>query len=63
LPVQYHDLTSLVQAIQAKSPQSGVSARIADNGDLVLENLPGKEGETIQIGPQNTRVPWSTPWA
>ena len=54
LPAQYHDLTSLVQAIQAKSPQSGVSARIADNGDLVLENLPGKQGETIQIGPQNT---------
>jgi len=54
IPSQYRDLTSLVQAIQAKSPQSGVTARIADNGDMVLENLPGKEGETIQLGPMNT---------
>jgi flagellar hook-associated protein FlgK len=50
-PSQYKDLLTFVQAIQLKSEATGVTARLADNGDLILENAPGKEGETIEIGP------------
>lgn len=53
LPTQYHDIKSLVQAIQANTPKTGVTARIASNGDLVLENLPGHEGDAIKLGPAN----------
>jgi hypothetical protein len=50
-PAQYKDLLTFVQAIQIKSEATGVTARLADNGDLILENVQGKEGETIEIGP------------
>jgi len=53
LPTQYHDIKSLVQAIQVNTPKTGVTARIASNGDLVLENLPGHEGDAIKLGPAN----------
>jgi len=42
-----------VQALQAKSDVTHVNARIADNGDLILENTPGHEGETISLGPND----------
>ena len=51
VPAQYKDLLSFVQALQSKSEATGVNARLADNGDLILENLPGREGETIALGP------------
>jgi flagellar hook-associated protein FlgK len=50
-PSQYRDLQTFIQAIQSQSELTGVSARLADNGDLVLENLKGKEGASITIGP------------
>jgi len=50
-PVQYKDMTSLVNVIQQNSDKTGVSARIADNGDLVLENVKGQEGQDITLGP------------
>ena len=53
-PAQYKDLLTFVQAIQIKSEATGVTARLADNGDLILENVQGKEGETIEIGPLDT---------
>jgi hypothetical protein len=51
VPAQYKDLLSFVQALQSKSEATGVNARLADNGDLILENTPGNEGETIALGP------------
>ena len=53
LPTQYYDIKTLVQAIQANTVKTGVTARIASNGDLVLENLPGHEGDPIKLGPAN----------
>ena len=50
-PAQYKDMLSFVQAIQSKSESTGVNARVADNGDLILENMPGFEGESISLGP------------
>jgi flagellar hook-associated protein FlgK len=52
-PSQYHDLQTFIQAIQSQSELTGVSARLADNGDLVLENLRGNEGKSITIGPRD----------
>ena len=50
-PAQYKDMTSLVNVIQQNSEKTGVTARIADNGDLVLENVKGQEGQDISLGP------------
>lgn len=50
---EYQDLSSMVKAIQAAQSKTGVTARIADNGDLILENALGHEGETITLGPKD----------
>ena len=50
-PSQYKDMSSLVNVIQQNSEKTGVTARIADNGDLVLENIKGQEGQDISLGP------------
>ena len=50
-PAQYNNLLTFVQAIQLKSESTGVTARLADNGDLILENVHGQEGKTIELGP------------
>ena len=50
---EYKDLPSMVKAIQAARDKTGVTARIADNGDLILENALGYEGETITLGPRD----------
>jgi len=50
---EYKDLFSMVKAIQAAKDKTGVTARIADNGDLIMENAPGHEGETINLGPKD----------
>ena len=50
---EYKDLPSMVKAIQAAQDKTGVTARIADNGDLILENALGHEGETITLGPRD----------
>jgi hypothetical protein len=50
---EYKDLPSMVKAIQAARDKTGVTARIADNGDLILENALGHEGETITLGPRD----------
>jgi flagellar hook-associated protein FlgK len=51
---EYKDLPSMVKAIQAAQDKTGVTARIADNGDLILENALGHEGETISLGPKDS---------
>jgi len=43
----------MVKAIQSAQDTTGVTARIADNGDLILENALGREGETITLGPKD----------
>ena len=50
---EYKDLPSMVKVIQAAQDRTGVAARIADNGDLILENAAGYEGETITLGPKD----------
>lgn len=50
---EYKDLPSMVKVIQASRDKTGVNARIADNGDLILENALGHEGETITLGPKD----------
>jgi flagellar hook-associated protein FlgK len=50
---EYKDLASMVKVIQAAQDRTGVAARIADNGDLILENAAGYEGETITLGPKD----------
>ena len=54
-PTQYHDIKSLVQAIQASSAQTQVTASIDAGGDLVITNLPGSNnanlGNPITLGP------------
>ena len=50
---EYLDMPSMVKAIQSAQETTGVTARIADNGDLILENAPGREGETITLGPKD----------
>ena len=50
---EYQDLSSMVKAIQAAKDKTGVTARVADNGDLIMENAPGREGETITLGPKD----------
>jgi flagellar hook-associated protein FlgK len=50
---EYQDLPSMVKAIQAAQEQTGVTARIAENGDLILENAPGRKGEDIVLGPKD----------
>ena len=50
---EYKDLSSMVKAIQAAKDRTGVTARIADNGDLIMENALGHEGETINLGPKD----------
>ena len=56
-PTQYHDMKSLVQAIQASSAQTQVTASIDAGGDLVITNLPGPYptdanlGNPITLGP------------
>ena len=51
---EYQDLPSMVKAIQAAKDRTNVTARIADNGDLILENTQGHEGETITLGPKDS---------
>ncbi len=51
---EYKDMPSMVKAIQAAQDKTGVTARIADNGDLILENALGHEGETITLGPKDS---------
>jgi len=53
VPSQYKNLLTFVQALQSQSDITHVNARIADNGDLILENTPGHEGETISLGPND----------
>ena len=50
---EYKDLSSMVKAIQAAQDRTGVTARIADNGDLIMENALGHEGESINLGPKD----------
>ena len=50
---EYKDLPSMVKAIQAAQDKTGVTARIAENGDLILENTVGHEGEDIVLGPKD----------
>ncbi len=50
---EYQDMPSMVKAIQAAQEKTGVTARIADNGDLILENALGRQGETITLGPKD----------
>jgi flagellar hook-associated protein FlgK len=54
-PTQYNDMKSLVQAIQASSAQTQVTASIDAGGDLVITNLPGPGninlGNPITLGP------------
>jgi len=50
---EYLDMPSMVKAIQSAQDTTGVTARIADNGDLILENALGREGETITLGPKD----------
>lgn len=50
---EYKDLSSMVKAIQAAKDKTGVTARIADNGDLIMENALGHEGESINLGPKD----------
>jgi flagellar hook-associated protein FlgK len=52
-PAQYHDLQTFMQAVQSKSEITGVTARLADNGDLVLENVQSQKGASITIGPRD----------
>jgi flagellar hook-associated protein FlgK len=49
-PPQYNDAKTLVSAINSKSAQTHVVANLSVNGDLQLFNVPGREGDTIQIG-------------
>ena len=56
VPSQYKNLLTFVQALQSQSDITHVNARIADNGDLILENTPGHEGETISLGPKIGRA-------
>jgi len=51
---EYQDLPSMVKAIQAAKDKTNVTARIADNGDLILENTQGHAGEAITLGPKDT---------
>ncbi len=50
---EYQDLPGMVRAIQAVQDKTGVTARIAENGDLILENTVGHEGEDIVLGPKD----------
>lgn len=50
---EYQDLPSFMRAIQSVKDITHVSARLAENGDLILENTQGHEGEAITIGPQD----------
>jgi len=49
-PPQYNNAKTLVSAINSKSAQTHVVANLSVNGDLQLFNVPGREGDTIQIG-------------
>ncbi len=53
IATEYKDLPSMVKAIQAAQDKTGVTARIAENGDLILENTIGHEGEDIVLGPKD----------
>ena len=53
---EYKDLPGLVKSIQAAQFNTNVVARIADNGDLVLENKPGFAGDEISIGPKDSKT-------
>lgn len=48
---EYQDLPSFMRAIQAVRDTTHVSARLAENGDLILEKTPGHESESIIISP------------
>jgi flagellar hook-associated protein 1 len=50
---EYQDLPSFMRAIQAAKDITHVSARLAENGDLILENTQGHTGESITIGPKD----------
>ena len=49
-PTAYNNSKTLVSAINAKSAQTNVVANLSINGDLQLFNVPGHEGDTLQIG-------------
>ena len=49
-PTEYNDVKTMVAAINAKSVQTNVVANLSMNGDIQLFNVPGHEGDTIQIG-------------
>ena len=51
----FTNLTSLVNAIQAKSSLTGVTARLDDRGHLILSNLPARGGKSIVIGTTNAK--------
>jgi flagellar hook-associated protein FlgK len=51
---EYQDLPSFMRAIQAAKDFTHVTARLGENGDLILENTQGHEGESIIIGPQDS---------
>lgn len=50
---EYQDLPSFMRAIQSAKDFTHVTARLAENGDLILENAQGHEGAAITIGPQD----------
>jgi flagellar hook-associated protein FlgK len=49
-PSEYYDSKTLVNAINAKTVQTNVVANLSTNGDIQLFNIPGHEGDKIQIG-------------
>jgi flagellar hook-associated protein FlgK len=49
-PLEYNNSKTLVSAINSKSAQTNVVATLSVNGDLQLSNVPGHEGDSIQIG-------------
>ena len=52
---EYKDVAGLIKTIQASQDTTNVTARLADNGDLILTNAKDHEGEEISIGPRDVK--------
>ena len=52
---EYKDVAGLIKTIQANQDITHVTARLADNGDLIISNAKGHEGEEIFIGPKDVK--------
>lgn len=52
----FTDLSSLVQAIQASTADTQVTARLGEQGQLLIENLPARGGQSIDVGSTDPKI-------